>query len=129
MPKAKRAKTEIVNFEALKSYCLAKAGATLDYPFGPEVAVFRVAGKMFALCLWERQPLSINLKCEPKLAELLREEYEAVKPGWHMNKRHWNTVTAGGDLPDALLRDQIDRSYALIVASLPKKVRQSLPAT
>ncbi|HEY9840859.1 MAG TPA: MmcQ/YjbR family DNA-binding protein [Candidatus Obscuribacterales bacterium] len=118
----------ILNFDGLRSYCLARPGATLDFPFGPEVAVFRVAGKMFALCIPEQQPLKINLKCEPRLAELLREEYEAVVPGWHMNKRHWNTVTLGHDLPDALVCDQIDRSYGLIVAGLPKKVRAELQA-
>lgn len=116
----------IETFAALKAYCLAKPGATLDFPFGPEVGVFRVGGKMFALSDPDQQPVKVNLKCEPKLAELLREQYEAVKPGWHMNKRHWNTVSSGQDLSDELLRDQIDRSYQLIVASLSKKVRIEL---
>lgn len=118
--------TTALDFNSLKTYCLAKAGSSLDFPFGPEVAVFRVAGKMFALCDPEQQPLKINLKCDPQLASLLRENYQAVAPGWHMNKRHWNTVTVGSDLGDAEVYDQIDRSYELIVASLPKKVQASL---
>ena len=116
----------ITSFESLTRYCLSKPGATLDYPFGPEVGVFRVAGKIFALSHPDQLPLKINLKSEPRLAELLREQYQAVVPGWHMNKRHWNTVSVGADLPDELVRDQIDRSYGLIVASLPKKVQASL---
>lgn len=125
----KKTADAILNFEALTRYCLSRPAATLDYPFGPEVGVFRVAGKIFALSNPEQLPLKINLKCEPRLAELLREQYEAVVPGWHMNKRHWNTVTTGQDLPDELVRDQIDRSYGLIVASLPKKVQASLIPT
>lgn len=131
MAKARQSATQqtspaLVDFAALKAYCLTKPGAILDYPFGPEVAVFKVSGKLFALSRQDLLPLRINLKCEPKLAELLREEYDSVLPGWHMNKRHWNTVVTGGDLPDELVRDQIDRSYDLIVASLPKKVQAEL---
>lgn len=114
------------DYAALCDYCLQQPGSSHDFPFGPEVAVFRVAGKMFALCNLQQSPLKINLKCEPVLAELLREKYQAVAPGWHMNKRHWNTVTVGDDLSDAEVYAQIDHSYALVVASLPKKVRQSL---
>lgn len=121
-----RKEAAILSFAGLEAYCLEKPGASLDFPFGPEIGVFRVGGKMFALSAPETLPLRVNLKCEPKLAELLREHYQAVKPGWHMNKRHWNTVTAGGDLPDELLREQIDRSYALVLAGLPKKQQREL---
>ncbi len=122
----KNSPAPILTFEDLKQYCLSKAGATHDFPFGPEVGVFRVEGKIFALSNPEVVPVKINLKCEPRLAELLREEYQAVVPGWHMNKRHWNTVSTGSDLPDELVRDQISRSYDLIVASLPKRVQAEL---
>lgn len=115
-----------LNFAALKSYCLSWAGTSLDFPFGPEIAVFRVEGKMFALTAWDQLPLAINLKCEPTLAELLRQEYDAVKPGWHMNKRHWNTVSVGGDLPDEKVKDQIWRSYELVLKGLPKKRQSAL---
>lgn len=115
-----------LDYQALYDYCLAKPGSSHDFPFGPDVAVFRVADKMFALCNPHQQPLKINLKCEPLLAELLREKYDAVSPGWHMSKRHWNTITVGEDLSDAQIYDQIDQSYALIVAGLSKKVRNLL---
>lgn len=115
-----------IDFAALKDYCLGKPGVEETYPFGPEAAVFKVDGKMFALCDPAATPLRINLKCQPRLAELLRESYSAVRPGWHMNKRHWNTVTVGDDLPDELVWEQVDRSFALVVAKLPKKRQKFL---
>lgn len=128
MPKAKRAKSATLDFAALKAYCLDKPGVEETYPFGPEAAVFKVEGKMFVLCLGmpEAGPMRLNLKCQPRMAELLRESYAAVEPGWHMNKWHWNTVTVGRDLPDDLVLDQVDTSYELVVAGLPKKVRLKL---
>lgn len=117
---------DALDYQAFYDYCLTKPGSSHDFPFGPDVSVFRVAGKMFALCNPHQEPLKINLKCEPLLAELLRDKYTAVAPGWHMSKRHWNTVTVGEDLSDAQVYDQIDQSYDLIVAGLSKKVRNLL---
>ena len=115
-----------MDYTLLRAHCLSLKGAEESWPFGPDVTVFKLAGKMFALCNPEQSPLRLNLKCEPALAELLRENFEAIAPGWHMNKRHWNTVTLGLDLPDEEVKKQIDHSYALIKASLPKRVRDSL---
>lgn len=112
--------------EQLRSYCLSKPAVEETWPFGPEVTVFKVKGKMFALSDLQEEPLKVNLKCEPDLSEMLRPEFEAVQPGYHMNKRHWNTVTLGADLPREMEYDLIDRSYALVIKSLPKKVQKSL---
>ena len=111
---------------ALRDACLALRGAAEDYPFGPETSVFRVEGKMFALSALAREPLSVNLKCEPGLAEALRDAYPAVRPGWHMNKRHWNTVTLDGSLPDDTILAMIEDSYDLVVAGLSRAKREAL---
>lgn len=103
--------------------CTALPGAIEDYPFGDEVAVFKVGGKMFALVMLSGTPGTVNLKCDPDLALELRARYEAVRPGYHMNKRHWNTVELDGSVePDELL-GMIEDSYDLVVATLPKKDR------
>ena len=112
--------------ERLRALCLERPGAVEDFPFGPETSVFRVEGKMFALSALAREPLSVNLKCEPSLAEALRDAYPAVRPGWHMNKRHWNTVDLDGPLPDETVRQMIEDSYDLVVAALPKAKRLRL---
>jgi predicted DNA-binding protein (MmcQ/YjbR family) len=88
--------------------------------------VFKVEGKMFALSRLDREPLEVNLKCEPQLAEQLREAHPAVRPGYHMNKRHWNTVAVDGSIPDQVLRDMIEDSYDLVVSRLPRSRRQAL---
>jgi predicted DNA-binding protein (MmcQ/YjbR family) len=93
-------------------------------PFDQETLVFKVAGKMFALTNTLRLPLSVNLKCQPELALELRERYHAVTPGYHQNKRHWNTVVMDGTIPARELREMIDHSYNLVVAGLPKKIRE-----
>ncbi|MEU9864062.1 MmcQ/YjbR family DNA-binding protein [Streptomyces sp. NPDC047971] len=111
--------------DQLRAFCLDFNDATEEFPFGPDTSVFKVAGKMFALAALDGRPLSVNLKCEPEEAVRLREEYPAVAPGYHMNKRHWNTVTVGG-LPDRMVRELIEDSYDLVVASLPKAVRLRL---
>ena len=110
----------------LRRCCLAQNGAVEDFPFTPEHSVFRVAGKMFALSALERTPLEVNLKCEPELAVELRNSYPAIRPGYHMNKRHWNTVTLDGSLDDQLVRDMIEDSYDLVVSALPKRVQVEL---
>jgi len=109
----------------LKAACLAHAGSGEEFPFGPETSVFKVAGKMFALSPLASPPLRVSLKCEPGLAEELRAAYESVQPGYHLNKRHWNTVEVAG-VPAKLLRDMIEDSYDLVVAALPRKTREQL---
>lgn len=110
----------------LRRWCLHHAGAIEDFPFGPEHSVFKVAGKMFALSTLERAPLEVSVKCEPELADQLRHTYRAIRPGYHLNKRHWNTITLDGSLSDQLVRDLIEDSYDLVVSALPKRMRQQL---
>ena len=111
----------------LREFLLSQPGATEDTPFGPEMLVYRIAGKMFALVDWQAEPLSINLKCEPELALLLREIHPEVKPGWHMNKQHWNTVTLSEGLSDDLWQGWIVHSYERVVAGLPRAKRPQAP--
>jgi predicted DNA-binding protein (MmcQ/YjbR family) len=110
----------------LKRACLARPGSEETFPFGPEVSVFKVAGKMFALSMLRATPLSVSLKCEPPLAVDLRAAHPAIRPGYHLNKRHWNTVTLDGSLPDAMVLDLIEDSYDLVVAGLPRARREAL---
>ena len=106
--------------------CTGLAGAVEDYPFGDDVAVFKVGGRMFALVMLDGSPGTVNLKCDPDLALELRARYEAVRPGYHQNKRHWNTVELDGSVEDDELRAMIDHSYELVVAGLPRAVRLDL---
>lgn len=103
-----------------REYCLSKPRATEGTPFGPDVLVFKVAGKMFALAVFDEMLTIVNLKCDPDWALDLRDRYEQVRPGYHMNKKHWNTVEIEGSIPDSELRKMIDHSYDLVVESLPK---------
>jgi len=103
-----------------REYCLGKACATEGMPFGPDVLVFKIGGKMFALAALDEMPTIVNLKCDPDLALELRDRYEQVTPGYHMNKRHWNSVEIEGGIPDAALRKMIDHSYDLVAKKLPK---------
>lgn len=105
-------------------YLDGKFGATRDYPFGPDVLVFKVAGKMFALSSRHMGHDSLNLKCDPDEAQALRDIYPAVIPGYHMNKKHWNTVLLDGSVPSGEIERMIDNSYRLVVESLPKTKRQ-----
>jgi predicted DNA-binding protein (MmcQ/YjbR family) len=102
-----------------REYCLSKPRATEGMPFGPDVLVFKVVGKMFASAALDKVPTTVNLKCEPDLALDLRDRYEQVTPGYHMNKKHWNTVEIDTGVPDAELRKMIDHSYDLVAKSLP----------
>jgi predicted DNA-binding protein (MmcQ/YjbR family) len=115
-----------MNASDLRSWCLQHAGAVEDFPFGPEPSVFKVEGKMFALSVLDRVPLEISLKCEPELAEQLRRSYPAIGPGYHLDKRHWNTVTLDGSLPEPFVRDLIEDSYDLVVSALPQRLRRQL---
>ena len=106
-----------------REYCLSKPSATEETPFGPDVLVFKVGGKMFALAALDQVPPTVNLKCDPDLALDLRDRYEQVRPGYHMNKKHWNSVAIEGGIPNIELRKMIDHSYELILKSLPKAAR------
>ena len=103
-----------------REYCLSKPRTTEGTPFGPDVVVFKVGGKMFALASLDNVPTTANLKCDPDLALELRDRYEQVRPGYHMNKKHWNTVEIEGGIPDPELRKMIDHSYDLVAKALPK---------
>lgn len=116
-----------MNIEEFRDFCLSLPGTTEETPFGPDTLVFKVSGKVFALT--DLQTFgSINLKCDPERAADLRERYEYVVPGWHMNKKHWNTVLIGTGVSYAQLREWIMHSYELVVAALPKAQRAELQA-
>ena len=112
--------------KALRKLCLGFAGAVEERPFSPETSVFKVEGKIFAITALERTPLKLSLKCEPELAEQLRASHAAVRPGYHLNKRHWNTVTLDGTLADAMVEDMVEDSYDLVVSALPRRTREAL---
>jgi predicted DNA-binding protein (MmcQ/YjbR family) len=115
-----------VDAAELRGWCLAQTGAVEDFPFGPEHSVFKVGGKMFALSALDRTPLEVSVKCEPELALQLRGTYPAIRAGYHLNKRHWNTVRLDGSLPDTLIRDLVEDSYDLVVSALPKRTREQV---
>jgi predicted DNA-binding protein (MmcQ/YjbR family) len=115
-----------MNVEEFRIYCLSKAHVTEEFPFDESTLVFKVAGKMFALTGLEDPEFKVNLKCDPEWSVELREQYESIRPGWHMNKHHWNTVHVDGSFSDQFFLELVDHSYELIVKSLPKKVRDQL---
>ena len=110
----------------LRDHCLSFPGSEETFPFGPNTSVFKVAGKMFALSRLAERPVRVSLKCEPQLAEQLRGAHAAVLPGYHLNKRHWNTVIIDGSLPERMIRDMIEDSYDLVVSRLPADRRGEL---
>lgn len=112
----------------LVSHCLSKPAAEESTPFGPEILVYKVAGKVFALTNPSDFPPRVNLKCDPDRATELREQFESVIPGYHMNKKHWNTVILDGSLPARLVRELVDHSYELVVSTLTKSKRPDNPA-
>lgn len=112
--------------EILRDYLLAKPGVTDDFPFGPEVMVFRVAGKIFAFLPWELNPVSISLKCDPERATELREMYPGITGAYHLDKKHWNGVLLDDAVTMDLVEELMDHSYDLVFAKLPKKVRDGL---
>jgi predicted DNA-binding protein (MmcQ/YjbR family) len=115
-----------VTSDELRETCLAMPGAIEDFPFSPDNSVFKVAGKIFAISNLTAEPLRVSLKCEPGLAEQLRAGHAAITPGYHLNKRHWNTVVVDGSVPDAMVSDMIEDSYDLVVAALPRAKRRAL---
>ena len=115
-----------MDVEALREYCLSKKAVTEDFPFGESTLVFRVKNKIFLLVSLDSSPLQFNAKCEPDKAIELREQYDAIQPGYHMNKKHWNTVVIDGSISTVLIKEMINDSYDLIAQSLPKKLREEL---
>ncbi len=113
-----------MDVKTLKDYCLRKKGTTTDFPFDPDVPVFRVMGKIFAL--FPGDSPQVNLKCDPTFAEVLRQTYPAVVPGYHMNKRLWNTILLDGSIPDDEIFEMVDHSYEQVVKGLTKKERDKL---
>ncbi|MFE9426903.1 MmcQ/YjbR family DNA-binding protein [Kitasatospora sp. NPDC006697] len=112
--------------DELKAACLELTGAEETFPFGPETSVFKVGGKVFAISALDGEPLRISLKCDPDLAVRLRADYPAITGGWHLNKRHWNTVLLDGSVPRRLVDEMIEDSYDLIVAKLPRRQQLAL---
>jgi len=110
-----------MDLEEFREYCLRKPNAAESTPFGEDVLVFKVGGKIFALASLDDIPPRVNLKCDPERALDLRDRYEDVRPGYHMNKKHWNTVELAGRIPERELRGMIDHSYELVAARLPKQ--------
>lgn len=115
-----------MKLKAVRTYIGSKPGAWEDTPFGPDVLVPKVGKKMFAIIAWKSDPLRLSLKGDPFLNEILREKYDAVIPGYHLNKRHWNTVVLDGSVPDKEVKDWIDASYDLVARSLTRKEQDAL---
>lgn len=118
-----------MNLEDFYNYCLSKKGVTEHFPFDEDTLVFKVGGKMFALSSlsgWEKGAPSVNLKCDPERSQYLRAEYEAIQPGYHMSKVHWNTVDVNKDTSDKLIFELIEHSYDLVFKGLTKKAQQEI---
>jgi len=118
-----------MNLETYYEYCLSKKGVTEHFPFDEDTLVFKVGGKMFALSSllqWEKGNPHVNLKCDPERAQELRAEYDAINPGFHMSKVHWNTISVNQDVPNTLLKELIDHSYELVFKSLTKKIQNEI---
>ncbi len=117
-----------MDLDSLRRYCLKKKGKiTEEFPFDEETLVFKVFGKMFLLTNVSGIPLSMNLKCDPERAIELREKYDSVTPGYHMNKKLWNTVDVDGSIPDKLVYELVDHSFDEVVKKLPKKFKEKIP--
>lgn len=115
-----------MNIESISEYCRKKKGVTEDFPFDEDTLAIRVMNKIFLLASLEKVPLQMNLKCEPEYAVELRERYDAVQPGFHMNKSHWNTVMIDGSIPNSELKEMIDHSYEQVVKGLKKADKEKL---
>ena len=115
-----------MNLGELREYCLSKPGSADSYPFGPGALVMKVGGNLFAIIADEADPLTVSLKCEPEIAVMLRSHFPAVGPGYHLNKKHWNTVTLDGTVPKREVKEWIDDSYDLVLETLPRKTRDEI---
>jgi predicted DNA-binding protein (MmcQ/YjbR family) len=113
---------------AVLAWCRSRPGTTEERPFGPDVLVFKVAGKMFAACPAEPSPGHVSLKCDPAFAEHLRSEHPGITAAYHMSKRHWNSVRLDGSLPDGLVDELLGHSYTLVLDGLPRKVLEAIRA-
>ena len=118
-----------MNRDELRRSCLRKPGAIEDFPFGEQVSVFKVAGKVFAITDLNGDPLEVSLKCDPDLADAMRATHAAIRPGYHLNKRHWNTVTLDGSIADDEITEMIDDSFDLVAAKLTRAQRDELGLT
>ena len=110
-------------------YCLSKKGVTEHFPFNEDALVLKVGGKMFllsSLSSWEKGNPKVNLKCDPERAQELRAEYDGIQPGYHMSKKHWNTISINEEVPDTLVKELIDHSYELVFSSLPNKIKNEI---
>jgi predicted DNA-binding protein (MmcQ/YjbR family) len=115
-----------MDLRTLRGHCLAKPGCTEGYPFGPGALVMKVGEKIFAILYEDADTATVSLKCQPEIAVVLRESYEAVLPGYHLNKRHWNTVTLDATVPAEQILEWVDDSYDLVLDSLPRRIRDEL---
>ena len=115
-----------MNLEEIRDYCLFKKGVEESFPFGEETLVFKVMGKMFLLIGIDSRPIQFNAKCDPEKAIEWRENYSSILPGYHMNKKHWNTIICDGSISNMLIKQCIDDSYDLVTESLPKKLKAEL---
>lgn len=115
-----------MNIEEYRDYCLSKKYVTECFPFDETTLVFKVAEKMFALCALDRRPTQVNLKCDPERSISLREEHEDVIEGFHMSKKHWNTIMIEGNISNEFLKELIDHSYDLVVSGMTKKKQKEL---
>ena len=114
-----------MNIEDFRDYCLQKKGALEDFPFGDNVLVMKVMGKIFGMANLDG-PLTLNLKCDPEKSVELREQFPCIRSGYHMDKKHWNTIDIDGSVPDRTLKDWIDHSYDMVVAKFPRKLKEEL---
>ncbi len=115
-----------MNIEQIREHCIKKKGVTEEFPFDEETLVFKVMGKIYLLASLESIPLSINLKCDPEEAVELRETYQSVKPGYHMDKKHWNTIVIDGSIPANKIFEWVDKSYELVIRKLKKSLIKKL---
>lgn len=116
-----------MNIETFRKYCMGMRCVEETLPFGPDTLVYKVGGKVFALTGLDSEEFSVNLKCDPDRALELRDEYpDNITPGWHMNKKHWNTILFEHGIPDKLLFELIDHSYNLVIAGLPSGIKKQL---
>ncbi|BDB54479.1 hypothetical protein GENT5_07840 [Flavobacterium ammoniigenes] len=118
-----------MNLDYFYEFCLSKKGVTEHFPFNEDTLVLKVGGKMFllsSLSSWENGSPQVNLKCDPERAQELRAEYDGIQPGYHMSKKHWNTISINKDVSDALVKELIDHSYELVFTSLPNKIKNEI---
>lgn len=115
-----------MNIEELRDHCLSKKGTEESFPFDEQTLVFKVMGKIFLLTDIESKPLQFNAKCDPDTAIALREKFNCVKPGYHMNKKHWNTITCDGSVTERMIKDWVDHSYDMVVKAFPAKLKKEL---